>query len=525
MSKHSFVRHAAVYGMANLLIQGSGFFLLPIYIRCLKPEEYGLLEVLCRMAETVSTVLLLGGFRQALFAFYQQAEDQTERRRVVVTSLLLVGCSCIGGGLLIQWFAGPITALSVNVTHDSNPLPVWLFRLAIMTVLLEPFCLFPLALIQARMQSIGYLAVTLSQFLIRMTLCILLVRGMHGGVAGALLSTVLTGSIFGIGLTVRELMRGLAWPDLKQMVGLVRFALPMVPAGLCFFVLHQGDRFLLYRFNPASEVGTYALGYKLAQAAHTFSLQPLFMVWCAQVYEAARRDNAPTFFGQAFTRILGIYMLVSLAGSLFQDEVVMILGGEAYRSAAHVVSPIQLALLFLASSILMDSAFYIRRRTDLKLWITVATTVVMIALYLWLIPAYGSLGAALATMGGFAFLALATWVVTSRIFPVRYEWGRLSSLLAMTATVWLVGRALPATLWYAPVKVGLWALLPVLAWQSGLILAEEKDYIRSLISLLYGRFRGILHSASGAGNTKPDHWRTNGSGGSRQESMPEPVGR
>src|SRR5437868_15550664 len=108
MDKQAFVKHAAAYGMANLLVQAGGFLLLPIYIRCLSPSEYGVLEVLGRLAETVGTCLLFGGFRQALLTFYQQSEDEQGRRRVVSTTLALVGGTCLLGGGVALALAGPL---------------------------------------------------------------------------------------------------------------------------------------------------------------------------------------------------------------------------------------------------------------------------------------------------------------------------------------------------------------------------------------------------------------------------------
>ena len=74
MNDRSFVKHAAVYGLASLLVQAGGFVLLPLYTHCLTPSDYGVLEVLGRLAETVGTCLMFGGFRQALLTFYQQSQ-------------------------------------------------------------------------------------------------------------------------------------------------------------------------------------------------------------------------------------------------------------------------------------------------------------------------------------------------------------------------------------------------------------------------------------------------------------------
>ncbi len=100
ISSRSFVKHAAVYGLAGLLVQAGGFVLLPLYTHCLTPADYGVLEVLSRMAETVGTCLMFGGFRQALLTFYQQSPHEAERRQVVATMLSLFGTTILlGGGL------------------------------------------------------------------------------------------------------------------------------------------------------------------------------------------------------------------------------------------------------------------------------------------------------------------------------------------------------------------------------------------------------------------------------------------
>lgn len=481
MNGRSFLKHAAVYGLAGLLVQAGGFVLLPLYTHCLTPSDYGVLEVLGRLAETVGACLMFGGFRQALLTFYQQGQGESERRRVVATTLSLFGMTGLaGGGLVLVWTGSLSDWLNGFVHPGAARISAGLLRLAVLAILLEPLSQIPLTLMQARIESARFVSVSLLQFLVRVGLCVLLVKFLHGGVAGALGATVLMGSLFGVSLCFQEWLRGPAKPSLDQLLALFRFALPLLPGGLCFLLLHHGDRFYLLHYCRADEVGTYALGYKLAQAAGTFSLSPLYMVWSAHMYKVAREEDAALVFGAAFTRILAAYLLTALGLGLFQDEVVRFVGGAAYAGAAAVVAPVLLAYFFQSAASLMDAGLYVRHRTGVKLAITLATTVVMLLSYAVLIPRYGSMGAALATLIGFVFLAGCTWVVTQRIFPVRYEWRRLAALLALAASLWFVSRWLPAEPWTWPIKAGLWLLAPVAAWSLGLMSRREKEQVRSL---------------------------------------------
>jgi O-antigen/teichoic acid export membrane protein len=495
MDNQGFFKHAAVYGLAILLAQAGGLVLLPLYTHWLAPSDYGVLEIVGRLAEVVGTVLLFGGFRQALLTFYQQSGSEAERRHVFGSTLGLIVLACLAGGLPVLAFAGPVSrwlAGSLTQGQGAAALTPSLLRLAVLGILLEPLSLVPLALIQARVESTTFVVITLSQLCVRVALCVIFVTWLGWGVAGVLTATALTGALYGFGLCGRELMRGWAVPEAAQLRALLRFALPFVPGGLCFFLLHHGDRFfLLYYHQTAEEVGRYALGYKLGMAVTTFSLTPLYMVWSARMYAVARTPEATGVFGRTFTRILAAYLFVGLGLCLFQDEVVAVVAVPEYAWSARVVPLIVLACFCQSAASLMDAAFYIRRRTGLKLGITLSATAVMLLLYVLLIRPYGGLGAALATLGGFAFLAVCTCWVTQRIFPVHYEWPRLLALVALTGGLWFVSRALPAGGWLAPAKLALWATWPLVVWRCGLASAAEKEYARDVVRQLARRLGAV----------------------------------
>jgi O-antigen/teichoic acid export membrane protein len=474
MHKVSFFRHAAVYGLASLLLQAAGLVLLPLYTRHLSPGDFGLLEVLGRTAEVLTTCLFVGGVRQALVALHQQAEGEHERRQVAGAALVVMMAVCLAGGGLMLVLARPLSTL----LDAGGP---GLLLLATASVLLEIFWLVPLTLVQARVESGTYLVATVSQFLVRVALSVVMVAWCGLGVAGVLGAMALTSGLYAVVVTGRELLWSAAWPDLRRVRDLLAFALPFLPGGLCFFAINYGDRFFLLHWQGREEVGTYSLGYKLALAVGTLSLNPLQMVWGVQMYREARAPEAPAIFGRAFSRILAAYVLVGLGLCLFQDEVVAVLGGPAYAGAAAIIAPVVLAGLFQTTAALMDAGLYVCGRTGLKLGLTALATVVTLTFYVLLIPSHGSMGAALATVAGFAVLAIGTWRVTQHVFPVAYEWGRVSGMMALAVGLWLLSRMLPPTAWAAPMKMSLGLLWPVLLWQLGLVSNEEKQYLRALL--------------------------------------------
>jgi O-antigen/teichoic acid export membrane protein len=472
MKEQAFLKHAAVYGLASMLTQAAGFVLLPLYTRYLTPSDYGILEVLGRIAETAATLLLFGGFRQALLTFYQQAADERERRRIVSAAFFLAAGACLGGIALTLVLVHPLHGLFLTqVSHREL-----LLMLAVFGILLEPFTMLPLALLQSRMQSTRFVLVTLTQFLTLVAVRTVLIVWCGWGVAGVFAGTLLTTGSYAILLTVAELRRGAVLPQWKTIRDVFWFALPFLPGGICFFIMQHGDRFFLLKFADAHEVGTYSLGYKLALAVGTFSLSPLYMVWSARMYAAADQPDAPFVFGQVFTRVLAAFAFVGLGLCLYQDEIVWLIAGPDYVNASQIIAPVVLAGYFQTGAALMDAAFYIRRRTALKLRLTLEATVVMLVLYVALIPFFGGRGAALATLGGFAYLAARTWQTSQRIFPIYYEWPRVAGCLTLAIGLWIVSRILPFDRGVFVIRGLLLLGWPLLVWQLGLLSKAEKEY-------------------------------------------------
>jgi O-antigen/teichoic acid export membrane protein len=434
-------------------------------------------------------MLLIGGLRQALLTFYQQTDDEQERRGVFSAAMLLVVvfCAVIGGSALA--FAQPMTLLLATERGTISPN---LLRLAVLAILLEPFSLMPLALIQSRVHSGKFLVVSVSQFLSRVVLCFLLVGWFQLGAWGVLGATVCTSAVYGVVLSGREILRSGAWPKARHLGGLLLFALPFLPGGLGFLMMQHGDRFFLLKCCGEEEVATYGLGYKLALGVGMFSLGPLYMVWSSLMYQVARQPNAPSVFGRAFTRILAVYTFVGLALCLFQDEVVAVLGSGHYAHAADIIALIVLAGFFQTASSLMDAGFYVTRHSGLKVGITISATLCMSILYVILIPPLGSMGAALATLGGFASLSLITWAVSQRVFPVHYEWGRISCLVVMACVAWLLSRCIPAGWSWAPVKLAMLLAVPWLSWRAGLVAPGEKEYLLGLARVLPEKMRSAI---------------------------------
>lgn len=476
----SFLRHALVYGCGTLLLQAATIVLLPLYTNYLTPAEFGLLDILYRIGDILNICLMSSGIGLAAMTFYRQAKKEQEREQIAATISLFLLILLIVGAALTVGFASPLSAL---LGIDDPTLLVF----GVFAALLQTTTMIPLTLMQARIESFRFVCASFAIFLTRVTLTIAAVAWFGWGLWGVLGALGVTSLVFGLGLTLRELAKGSFRPDMSKLRETARFALPFVPGGLCFFVLHNGDRFFLVRFAGAEELGLYALGYKLAMAVGMLGFAPLMKVWSARMYDAFELPNASLIVGQAVTRMLAAYLFVGTGLCILKDEVIAILGSPEYAGAGAVIGLIVLACYFMTASTLMDAVFYVRRRTALKPWIAAVSALVILALYAWLIPKWGAIGAAYATLGGFFFHAIATFLVSQRVFRVAYEFPRLAGMLVTSAALVFLSGRLGVGVSAIPAKMALCAAWPVLLWATGMITDDEKRWAASTIQHVRGR--------------------------------------
>jgi O-antigen/teichoic acid export membrane protein len=494
-SSHSFLKHAVVYGLGTLLLQAASVVLLPLYTRYLTPADYGILEILNRTGDVLTVFLMANGLVGAAFSFYCQAESDEERAGVAATVNLVVWTGIAAGLALAICGSGLIDTL---LRIGDRRLTI----LGLCASFVQLLPVMPMALMQARVESTAYIVASAVTLLLRLGFIIVAVViggwGIWGVLGGTLFASLLAGTV----LTVREFRKTGFRPDLSKLPEVLRFAWPFVPGGLCGFIINSGDRFFLLRYAGAEEVGLYSLGYRLATCVGLVSFTPLFKVWSARMYDAYRRPDGAIVVGQMFTRILSAVTFVGLGLCLFQREVLLVFGTSAYANAATVITPLVVAGLFLNAQVLLDGAFYVHRCSVYKLGITLFVTALILVLYWLLVPRYHAMGAAIAVLIAFAVYAGVTFLVSQRVFRVRYEPGRLlcvigSAVLLAAPSYWLEHSLLTFV-----GKCVLFALWPIGLWVFGIIRPEEKRYFERLL-VQVGRFFAISDNPAQKTDDKP----------------------
>ncbi|TMK70829.1 MAG: polysaccharide biosynthesis protein, partial [Actinobacteria bacterium] len=123
------------------------------------------------------------------------------------------------------------------------------------------------------------------------------------------------------------------------------------------------------------------------------------------------------------------------------------------------------------------------RRTQFNWIITFAAAALNIGLNIALIPPYGMIGAAIATVAAYTLMFLLMTWNAQRLYPAPYQWRRVVTLVGVAVALTLAGKLAHVSL---PVAVVLALAYPLVLLPLGFYLPAERTRLRRLVPLLRG---------------------------------------
>ena len=417
-----------IYGIGGLVSRVIAVLLLPVYTRYLTPADYGKIETLLALT-TVMGLMLRAGITSAFFRFYFDVEDDDGRLRVLRTSFWFT----MGGGtlglVLLLALADPSPTLLFGTADAANlvraaGVALWA------TVNYEQMT----ALFRVEERSVAFVCASLANVFLTIGLTLWLVVGLEKGAIGVIVGNFSGTLIVYLALLgYRREQLGLQF-DRGLLREMNRFGIPLVPTALFLWVTNFSDRFFLVKLADVSEAGLYSVGVRVASAM-VLLLTAFRMAWPAFAYSINDEREARRTYAYVLTYLTVVTAWVALALTLLSPVARRAARGAAIRRvvarrrAARVRRRSRTAR-YIVIAIGVGRA----RRTQFNWVVTGAAAAVNVALNLALIPPYGMMGAAIATVAAYATMAVGMAWWSQRIYPVPYQWRRVA-----TAAVAAVG--------------------------------------------------------------------------------------
>jgi O-antigen/teichoic acid export membrane protein len=463
-------RHAIVYGIGNILGKAVSFVMLPIYTRYLTPADYG---VIALVEMTLDVISILAGAQIALgiFRYYHKAGTTSERNAVVSTALIALGFSYAMVGVTAFVAAVPLSHLVFRTTANASVL-----RVAALSFTAQSLVLVPLAYARMRDRSKLVVGANATKLVISVALNIVFVVVLAKGVMGVFLSNLCASAIIGVAMTGWLISQvGIKWsgPAVRD---LMRYGLPLLGMKVATFIATFADRYFLQAVGSESVVGLYNLSYQFGFLMLFIGFSPINQVWEPKRFEIVAGPNPDQALSAGF-RLVNVVLLTTGVGIvLFVGDVLHVMATPPFYAAATIVPIIVVAYVLQGWASTQDIGLLVTERTGLLMAVNWVSATVALAGYAVLIPRYFGLGAAVATLVSFLVRFVLTYVVSQRLFYVRYEWTPVLRVCALAVLVCGIALSLPAFRVVPSIGIHL-ALLVVymlLVWRSGILKVTER---------------------------------------------------
>jgi O-antigen/teichoic acid export membrane protein len=465
-------KHSVIYGLGGLVSRVLAVLLLPLYTRYLSPSDYGKVETLVA-ATTVLTILLRFGISSAFFRFYFDSTDVARRVTVLRTSFWFTMTTATAGlaaGLLL---APEISHLLFGNGQSAN-----LVRAAFVGLWAQMNYEQLTSLFRVEERSVAFVCASLANVLVTVGATVILVVALDKGPIGVVVGNFLgTLAVYLALLGYRREQLGLEL-DRGLLREMNRFGMPLVPSALFLWVTNFADRFILVKLTDTAEVGLYSVGVRIASAM-VLLLTAFRTAWPAFAYSIESEEEARGTYGFVLTYLVVVSSWVAAGLSLLSPWLVDWLTKPDFASASRVVGPLAFSTVAFAGYIVISIGVGRARRTQFNWVVTGVAGIVNVALCLALIPFYGMMGAAVATVASTVvmFAGIAWW--SQRIYPVPYQWRRVGTA-AVVAVVLVVAGKLAST---GPVVSALLALAyPVALAPFAFYLPVERRRLRALVA-------------------------------------------
>lgn len=423
------VKDSGTYGLGAILAKGISFFMLPVYTHVFTPADYGSIEMLSVIASFLAAILTLGMDSAQSFYFFKQKDKGRAEQSKLVTAVLQWRLTW---GIAIVGIATLMAPLLNQLFFEGN-LGWEYFAIAFTGTLLAQIMSQSVEIFRLLYRPWPYVLINLAQTTIAAGLILTFVIALNQGILGYFVGTLLASAITAcLGwYLVREYLEFDRLHS-EWWMRLLRFGLPLLPASLAMYVMSTTDRWFIRHYQGEIALGIYAVGAKFALIM-ALAIETFRKAWWPIAMDAMHSDDGPETFRMIARMFMGGGVAAVVYLSFLSPWLLWWLVAPAFREAWKIVGVLAWQSLFYGFYLIASAGIWKAEKTNYSLYIMAGAAGVNVALNWWLVPAYGGMGAAIATALSYLFLVGTSMVVSERLWKVDFEAGVMLAQIALGA--------------------------------------------------------------------------------------------
>ena len=435
------VRQSSHYFVGRIAVMAAGLVSFPILTRIFSVGDYGLLGLLNTTLFILIAVTKLG-FPNAIVRFYEEFRSQGKLPEFYATMFWgAMGAAAAAAVCLavFVYFAGD------RIWDEKLTRILFLFPLLLFTACgVDLFTSFLRAEQRSKLYNVIGIARRYGKLVLGVWLAVFIVRGLYGFFLGQVIASA--GMLAVLGIMYRKRIRvSFGAVSAAALIGALKFGFPLVWAELGDLVLNYADRYLVEMFLGRQPLGLYTAGYNLAMYVTAvviqpinYAMTPIYMKILVDQGEEATKEFFRTLL-RGFVLIIAPLACILVAAG---KDLIVFLASSKFADASGVLGYVVIGQMVYASTLILNCGLFIEKKTQVLTYLMLLTCLVNVGLNVLLIPRYGILGAAQATLIAYLLYGVLITYFSFRLFRFPIDTGRIVLYLSAAFGIYLMIRGI-----------------------------------------------------------------------------------
>lgn len=415
-------------------------------------------------------------------AFLRYSYDKKyDRKDVYATAFFAVGGSAFILSLVI-FFSASASSTIIFGAGDYQ----FFVKAAALILLFDTFSNLPYLILRVEEKSISYSTIRIIRFLIELMLNIWFLVFLKLGIKGILYANIIAAFINILILLPFQIkyLKGL----FKRAIflSLIKFGLPIIPNSLAYLVVEISDKYLMRVLLDKEQLGIYSANYKFGSII-LFLIIAFRTAWQPFFLKISETNDAKKIYAKVLTYFSLAGVLLVIFVTFFIEYLVAMplpgnftLLGKSYWSGIQIIPIILTSYLFYGFYVNFTVGVFITKKTKLMVIFTGLAAIINISSNFYLMPAFGIMGAAIATLLSYFVMALSIFVANQKIYKINYEFKRIISLLILLFSVLFIYYYFNPDIW---IRIAILIVIPFLLFTMGFFKSAEIRASKELFKL------------------------------------------
>lgn len=448
----SLAKDTAIYGLSSIVGRFLNYLLVPLYTAVI-PASTGGYGVVSNVYAYTALILvfLTFGMETGFFRFANKSGEHPEK--VYANTLIFVGGLSLIFVILCMLFLHPISALLEYPDHPDY------IAMMVLVVALDSFQCIPFAYLRYKKRPIKFASIKLFNIvgnillnLFFLLLCPWLDVHAHQLVSWFYRPEYLVGYIFVSNLLMSLVQMFFFIPELrgfsyrvdkvllKQMIS---YSFPILVFGVVGILNQTIDKMIYpFLFDDRQEglvqLGIYSATSKVAMIMAMFT-QAFRYAYEPFVFGKNKEGDNRKMYSAAM-KYFFIFSLLAFLAVMFYMDILRYMVARDYWEGLSVVAIVMGAEIFKGIYFNLSFWYKLTDETQWGAYFSIIGCAVILALNIWLVPTYGYVASAWASVAGYGVITLLSYIIGQKKYPVSYPLKDMVVYLILAAVLFVLSQ-------------------------------------------------------------------------------------